>query len=69
MPDLPGIVPDDDQPWYCEMNRDPARNTCEAPQQPDDAVLDEAVLALLTEVSLGLGLGLGLGLRLGLRLG
>jgi hypothetical protein len=49
VPDLPGIVPEADEPWYCELNRDPARNTCEAAQQPDDAMLDEAVLALLAE--------------------
>ena len=49
VPDLLGVVPEDDEPWYCELNRDPARNTCEAPQQPDDATLDEAVLALLAE--------------------
>jgi len=49
VPELPGVVPEDDEPWYCELNRDPARNTCEAPQQPDDATLDEAVLALLAE--------------------
>lgn len=44
VPDLPGVLPKDDEPWFCEFNRDPARITCAAPQQPDDAVLPPSPL-------------------------
>jgi len=48
VPDLPGVVPvGDDAKWFCEMNPDRRHNECSVPQQPDDAVLDEAVIAEL----------------------
>lgn len=39
------IVPDsmagdEDDPWFCEQNVDPDHNSCDVPQQPDDAVVD-----------------------------
>ena len=56
VPDLPGIVPaDDDAPWYCEMNVDRARNHCDALQQPDEAELDPAVLRELQGAAEGGG--------------
>ena len=43
VPDLPGIVPEgEDAVWYCHMNVDKRHNTCDVPQQPDDAVLGQA---------------------------
>jgi hypothetical protein len=50
VPDLPGVVPvGDDAKWFCEMNPDRRHNECSVPQQPDDAVLDEAVIAELVD--------------------
>ena len=43
---VPGLD-DADAPCYCELNPDPEYNMCSAPQQPDDAVLSNAVLSSL----------------------
>ena len=35
------VVPeDDDAQWFCSMNVDTRHNNCDAPQEPDDAMLD-----------------------------
>jgi hypothetical protein len=49
VPDLPGTEHEGTERWYCQQNPDLTCNTCEAPQQPDDAMLDEAVLVRLAE--------------------